>query len=99
MHICAQPISRFLRVSPSELFPGKGAVLNLMSEFAGEVDPGNPVFFKHTFMRGHGNRILSSLELFEHTRVDEIGDCQIGLWALQAHLTDDSLHATNAGFF
>ena len=46
-------------------------------------------------MGGHGQGSLSLFELLEHARIDEVGDDQVRLRALQAHLPDDSLHPAN----
>ena len=99
MHVGAKAVSRFLGMGAAEFFPGKGALLDLPGEFSGEVNPGDSVFFQDPLMGGHGQGSLSLFELLEHTRIDEVGDDQVRLRALQAHLPDDSLHAANAGFF
>ena len=82
VHIGAKAVSRFLGMGTPEFLPGEGTLLNLVGEFAGEVNSGDPVFFEHALMGGHGQRSLSLFELLEHALVDEMSHDDIGLGAL-----------------
>ena len=98
VHIGAKAVSRFLGMGTPEFLPGEGTLLNLVGEFAGEVNSGDPVFFEHALMGGHGQRSLFLFELLEHALVDEMSHDDIGLGAFLSNLTDDSLHPANACF-
>ena len=60
------------------------------------MNPRDTVFFQDPLMGGHGQGSLSLFELLEHARIDEVGDDQVRLRALQAFFSDDSLHAADA---